>query len=412
MKHGKLTDSAHSAITHWHRIGQVLTLSALCLSCGIAQATLKAFVTEATGTGKLSNWPLAEGHNGLIGADKICQNSAAQADLDNPEKYVAWLSDSQNDALCRVHNLSGQVADDCGQMQLPVGAGPWMNVHGEPIGGTLTEMLTPDYIMLRPVQTDEFGLFSDRQYFTGTTADGSMVADRMCDDWAADEGLLVAVGSSLATGSGFTLVSFIPCTAERSLLCLEAGDAKPIARPFQSGGEVFVTAASGNGDLSTWPLANGQTGLTAADAVCAAEAMTAQLINPQEFKAWMSDASVNAPDRFQYTGPWRRVDGVRVALSVQDFLNGRLLSPMNQTAVGVYRPNIAVWTSSSNNGAPSGLDCLSWTSADNSEDGTSGTAQHTDFYAQRFTLTCDSTNAHLYCLRDGPGDVIYLSGFD
>ncbi len=49
--------------------------------------------------------------------------------------------------------------------------------------------------------------------------------------------------------------------------------------------QVFVTSVKGSGDLSTWPDANGKTGIEAGDAICQARAQTAGLSGT--FIAWL-----------------------------------------------------------------------------------------------------------------------------
>src|SRR5690606_18797239 len=82
------------------------------------------FVTNSTGTGNLSTWALAGGNTGVAAADAVCNAEAAAAGL--PGTYVAWMSDATDDAYCRVHQLTGKKAANCGLGALPATAGPWV----------------------------------------------------------------------------------------------------------------------------------------------------------------------------------------------------------------------------------------------------------------------------------------------
>src|SRR3972149_6970160 len=88
------------------------------LALPLAAATRRMFVTSVTGTGDLSSWADAGG-------------------LPNAAGYRAWLSDSIDDAYCRLHNLTGKKASNCGEAVLPAAAGPRWRPAGAPVGAGL-----------------------------------------------------------------------------------------------------------------------------------------------------------------------------------------------------------------------------------------------------------------------------------
>jgi hypothetical protein len=98
----------------------------------ISSAANVVFVTSVTGDGNLGSWADAGGNTGLAAGDAICQARANAAGLTGT--FVAWLSDDNNDAYCRVHNLTGKKASNCGQGSLPESAGPWVRTDGFPFG--------------------------------------------------------------------------------------------------------------------------------------------------------------------------------------------------------------------------------------------------------------------------------------
>jgi|GEM_PF-1795897 len=88
---------------------------------------------------------------------------------------------------------------------------------------------------------------------------------------------------------------------------------------------IFITSASGVGDLSQWPEANGATGAAAGNAICQSEADSAGMPGADEYIAWLSDTNGDAYCRahgFDDTianncgqsslptdaGPWLRLD--------------------------------------------------------------------------------------------------------
>ena len=70
-----------------------------------AQSPRRVFVTSVTGTADLSTWPDSGGVGGLTGADSVCRARALAAGLGNSTGFVAWMSDSSNDAYCRIHGF-------------------------------------------------------------------------------------------------------------------------------------------------------------------------------------------------------------------------------------------------------------------------------------------------------------------
>jgi len=98
-------------------VNVVLVVALLLLLPGVAasQETLRVFVTSVTGNGDLSTWDNANALSGLAAADAVCRARADIAFLDNPTQFVAWMSDSSNDAYCRIHGLSGLRSANCGE---------------------------------------------------------------------------------------------------------------------------------------------------------------------------------------------------------------------------------------------------------------------------------------------------------
>jgi len=166
-----------------------------------------AFFTSVSGNGNLGDpaeWLDNGGLGGVAAADHVCRQRAEAANLPNSGDFVAWLSSSSDDAYCRVHNLAGKKATNCGQPGLPAWAGPWVRVDGAPFAETIDQALMPSGLVYRSVGLNEFGVSVDAYtaYFTGTDEVGAM-AYQACYDWTTPSGTS-AVGLSSGTTSQWT----------------------------------------------------------------------------------------------------------------------------------------------------------------------------------------------------------------
>ena len=360
-----------------------------------------AFVTSATGNGDLSSWADAEGRVGLEAGDHICQVLAARAGVASSEEFVAWMSDSADDAYCRVQGLSGKRADLCGQAVLPAAAGPWVRTDGLPFAASLQAVLSPQEQVFHPLTLDETGQSRlGSAVLTATSGLGELETSA-CSDWSAadDQSITVGLvgGSTRAwhTGSGGV------CSGgARRIACLQRGTGGPLPafEPLSSR-VAFVTSTRGTGDLGSWPAAGGAQGVVAGDAVCATRADAAGLPNPGSFKAWLSTGTP-ARDRFVHDGPWQRLDRVRIADSLDDLGGGALDAALNVDDTGDYLDNPIVWTGTDQFGGATGSHCAAWTSADGSLHGTVGWPTYVQFWSRTSERNCDNNGGHLYCLAD------------
>jgi len=392
-----------------------VVLVALSTASGSSAAGERVvFVTSVTGTGDLGSWPDAGMATGTAAGDAICQARATAAGLANPSNFVAWLSDSSDDAYCRLHNLSGKKVGNCGQSTLPVAAGPWLHPNGIPFGEAIDQLLSPNGVVYTALQVDEFGsaLPAFAGFFTATQDDG--VLDTVwttCGDWVGSSSQFAATGSEQRTTQNWTAGGGGDCSKTARLICMEslAGPALP---PFAMQGRVaFVTSVTGTGDLGSWPDAGGKTGIAAGDAICQARAIAAGLDEPSSFRAWLSDATTNAIDRFVNEGRWVRLDGIPVAENKIDLTDGVLFAPINVSETGGYLGNWGVWSGTHLTGAGTGTDCAGWTVGTGGDSGTNGTSNDLRSWTSPSSLTCDVSGARLYCLSDSPLP-IFSDGFE
>lgn len=372
---------------------------------GNCQRLRIAFTTSTTGSGNLSTWVGATG-TGLAAADAVCQARATAALL--PGTYVAWMSDSLNDAYCRVNGFSGKKASNCGQAQLPISAGPWARRDGVPHAPTLDRLLAPTRQMFVPASLTESGvdLGLGERVYTGTDENGVYIPGATCGDWTSSSGVVNgAQGEVHGSGGGSWTdigASDPVCSSFAHLRCMQVTVGPPLPTRHPVAKKAFVTSVTGTGNLSTWSDASALTGLAAADAVCQARARVAGYANSGTFKAWMSSSSTSASTRIVSNGPWARPDGVVIAQSEADLEDSRIGAALYQTELGTYVQGASdagnVWTGTSTSGFSASFYCSSWIT-------TSGSGQigRHDLLDGRWTAattqTC-SVDARIICLED------------
>jgi len=383
---------------------------------------LKAFVTSVSGNANLSTWTDANGATGITAGDFICQNRAAAAGLPAPGNFMAWLSDSNDDAYCRVHWLNGKRDDNCGQSTLPGDAGPWVRTDGGPFAAPVGLALFPAQQIFLPPRLDEFGIEVpdddlDRLVYTGTDGDGELHTEgQSCQDWTSDDAGFISLGNVYLTGSGWSRAGSAGCGGQRRLLCVERGSGPPLPALQADGLLAFVTSATGPGDLSSWPAADaGVSGVAAGDSICNNLAAAAGLGTPGAFKAWLSDSDRPARQRLLSNGPWVRPDGVPIA----ETRLGLVTNPRD-TAISVtehidYLGNNAVWTGTTDQGEAAPDRCDDWRDGTSAfESGRRGGADRSgDGWSEAFpSQSCAASFMRLYCLEDVGPDVVFLDGFE
>jgi len=373
---------------------------------------LRVFVTSETGNGNLTTWVAytASGSSatGLAAGDAICQYLAGQAGLSGT--FRAWLSDTNTDAYCHLHGLTGKKVNNCGQGSLPTPYGPWVRRDGFPFGETINVIISIGQIYA-PVLFDETGAAaSDSAIFTDTYDTGARATNYTgsCSDWTSAAGTdYVMVGNSSRTTQGWTIIGGVNCGANARLLCFQTGTGPALPSHTTTGKIAFITSAYGNGNLGGWPEAGAASGIAAGDNICKARAaaspISAVSSKANKFKAWLSDSSTDAISRFSYDGPWVRIDGVKIADNKADLTDGVIFSSINQNESGDYYGNYWVWTGTSQSGngiGGVGSYCQDWTNGSASYTGNGGVAFSTSTtWTNYFGSDCNGTY-NLYCFED------------
>lgn len=361
----------------------------------------RVFVTSVKGTGDLSSWPDARGGTGIEAGDAICSARADAAGLSGT--FIAWLSDTDNDAYCRIHGLSGKKENNCGLAALPEDAGPWVRTDGFPFASD-TAHLFKDGTVFSTGSTDEFGRNpkSGLYYFTGTRADGTLYKKKEppCDNWTNASDVFTAGSNSSFGGFSWSSGASYKCNAQYALLCMEQGHGPAISDVTICGKKVFLTSVKGTGNLSSWEGADGNTGIAAGDSICRTLAANAGLENAEHFKAWLSDSHTSALDRISSDGPWVRVDGIPVAENRQGLEERDLLTVLNLTEKGQYINEFYAWTGTLNNGmTDTDRTCNDWQTGSGDSQGRIGRIFDRDAWTSSGYPACSSVY-RLYCFED------------
>jgi hypothetical protein len=196
----------------------------------------------------------------------------------------------------------------------------------------------------------------------------------------------------------------------------------------------FVSSTEGNADFSTWPTANSDDSLTAADEVCAAEAQAAGLSG--SFRAFLSveaasgirdatdavcrlrggdgvvsdDCDLGEPlSELQLSAPFLDLKGLPVAYGTADIEAGHWRLPIGYTADGsVSSTGVEAWTGSTFAGQFARSDCDGWTTADDGERGNATGNPGVTTPNDTYSLACDEDHSIL-CFSSGEGHPLVTS---
>lgn len=162
---------------------------------------LYAFVTPTVTAGNMSGLTSSGSctGDGLTRADCEC-NALAQAGglkRDANSVFVAWLSTSSDNMLCRIQGSSGSGCT------LPAGGKPWYNTANQIIANDFADLF--DGSLTGPLAYSQAGVAIPGGDFawTGTAAAGTNIATTDCSGWTSTSGVpeLGTVGATNSTWS-------------------------------------------------------------------------------------------------------------------------------------------------------------------------------------------------------------------
>ncbi len=182
--------------------------------------------------------------------------------------------------------------------------------------------------------------------------------------------------------------TIVDCTKYGDYYCAAGYCVQGKKTEITDGKIIFVTEKAFKGDLG---------GLASADAKCNEAAQAAGL--PGTYKAWLSSSTVSATSRLAHSQtPYIRPDGVVVAYSWDDLIDGQLLNPIAITETGAYLARY-VWTASTIAGVFSDYDCKGWTSALAADYGSAGLSYFSTNYWTGYSKISCSWGIQLYCVQ-------------
>jgi hypothetical protein len=319
---------------------------------------------------------------GVANADAFCAAHAADAGL--PGIYRAWLATADAGPEARLGNARG-----------------WVGTNGRPFADTIGALVQRTEIFY-PLSLDEHGrpVRADMHftYWTGTQARGAPSANT-CNDWTdGTSSFLGGAGKSRAGDTGWTeVLGGEPCDVSRPVLCFGVSNAGRVV-PIQPTPSrlAFLAPFVAIGSQIAYR------GITAADAVCAADAADAGL--PGSYRALLAQTSASAASRFSADGgPWVRLDGAQLTATADGFLSGASPSLdclLDLTIEGDYAGVFDVWTGAPNITAISSLTCNDWTSSIAGEAATVGTPTDLDQWFSSHASECNYPYGALYCLQE------------
>lgn len=159
---------------------------------------------------------------------------------------------------------------------------------------------------------------------------------------------------------------------------------------------VFETATTYPADLKT--AGGGASGLHGADRLCQLAAAAANLGGT--WKAWLSDATVDAIDRISGAGPWHLVGTGEVVFNNRLNLTTSPAVAIDHTEHGTLLYGQGVWTGTESGGRKTGStpSCSNWTSSSVSGGGLSGWATSISTWTSWGISECYEGH-RLYCFE-------------
>ena len=203
------------------------TLGLLCVQVGadalptkpvldVPEGARRTFISSTRLSGNITH---ESGAAGLDGADAICTSLAADAGLPGDD-YVAILSGSSDDAICRVLGLTGKRdSDACGATADQLGSGPIVSVHGHHLADDVAELFTSG--PREPYMATEDGAYRYTNIvWSGSTVEG-VVANSVCaDEWTSDiEWSLI--GWPYRAQAQWINAGWANCTLKAHLICVQ-----------------------------------------------------------------------------------------------------------------------------------------------------------------------------------------------
>lgn len=318
--------------------------------------------------------PLVVGSIGdLATADTVCAQRAVAAGLP-ANNYVAWLSSGTTTASGRL----GATAQG------------WVRVDGLPVANTRANLTAG--AIYHPIRIDENGQdVGSVTVGTATIPGGTTAVSGDCAELTGTSESL-RFGLSDATRSSWTDDGgSISCNAPVRMYCFGTNFTVPVAPPVAQGRFAFLS--------SPWTPGGGTSG---ADGHCQSLADSRSL--PGTYVAFLATTMASAPSRLVDGLPWVRVDGIPLAPTASEVIDGKLTAPLNVDVSGTYTNREAVWTGVPASGLVTAMStaedtCADWTDTGGfASTGINVRTASAWFFENVGTTTC-TNQRRLYCFQ-------------
>lgn len=308
-----------------------------------------------------------EGNDPIEYFNEECQGRAATAGFEGA--YIAWMAAVQNeDVTQRLDGASG-----------------WVRPDGKPFAVSVDALLAGE--ILYPPILDEANVEVPPSTFVATNvgADGLGI-ENGCS--AADPNFTIPGGIAFGGTDLWTSGEVGPCGGMHRIYCIGVGPSESVSPPagMVKGHMIFVSAetSSGNFDFAT------------PTPVCPTKTTRLRATSAESIAEQLERLAGG-----QMAQPILRFDGVVVARSVTDFIEGAWKAPVNVTKPVNYLPgDLSVWTGAQTvtGHSAAGDSCGDWhtSGADTGVVGVAGAGNTRLIHEER--IAC-GTQAHAYCFQ-------------
>jgi hypothetical protein len=167
--------------------------------------------------GKLTGAMSFDGKAGRDAADALCQSEAGTANYANAASFHAYVSTSDDDAICHVLGATGKVGTKCGLGAFST-SNPWRRADNYPVG-TAAQVAQADLTAPIAFAADGSAQFEQRPW-TGTNSNGNAITT--CMNWgSADFANTGGAGLARALTNGFTFYTDSHCNGSQPVYCFE-----------------------------------------------------------------------------------------------------------------------------------------------------------------------------------------------
>jgi hypothetical protein len=363
-----------------------------CSGTGPCVRTHTSAVTiTATFEPKVYNYafisPVAHDANmgGLSGADALCNGWASSAGIGGT--YRAILSTATTNASTRLGSARG-----------------WIRPDGRPVGDLPSEIFSTSSGLLIPLMITANGTnvgvksvwsASNNNGIYNTAASGTD-----CTGWTSASTTDMAwYGFSNTTTEWLDRGTRYYCNSLYHIYCFQVDHTTPLdVSDFDESGRI-IFVSTGDFDVTT--------GLTGADALCAADAAAYTALSGKTFRAFLASDGTTASSRFTSSStPIVRVDGLRVASNFTALTTLDLIHPANLKANGTNETwRVFVGAHTPTTAGTASFTCNGWTStASSATEGFAYSVSVSTGDRQWFGNTSGSCSSHsgtvpVYCLE-------------